>query len=447
MDEQQQVQLTVEEPNGETFMEIKVVESSGCFLKAELELIPRFVEECYQSALKHVNKEVSFPGFRKGKAPAKVIEQQFSKELLQEWRNEVLERSVHLAIESRALPAAYKQGTIQATKISQMVRGSGVTINIEYEARPQVPEIKVDELPKLSVQSAPLDEKLVNRQIERIRLTSLEKKKVEERPIQQGDLVSLTVEEVEETAVLSNPALSGSLFLELVPGKVASWIRSALIGLRQGESCEVRNEQEEGFDLAFQLFGVEMPFRPVLLRLTVDDLWELAPFSPEKRWPQNGQERPTEERLQETRNAMERQAVQQAKEQHRQQVRQLLLDRYPFEVPFSLYKEELQQQLKGQQAALRSEEKTEEKMAVLAEELRKQLQLPYRFTFLLLALAHQQKIDVTAEEVGYMANYWSFSEQLRTGKEPELTAEVIQFCKRQALLNKVFEWVASQLEA
>ena len=54
-------------------------------------LSPSFSAEHYRSAIRNINKEVSVPGFRKGKAPENYIQQKFPSQIKKEWGDIMVE--------------------------------------------------------------------------------------------------------------------------------------------------------------------------------------------------------------------------------------------------------------------------------------------------------------------------------------------------------------------
>ena len=57
---------------------VTITKKPHCEIKFDIKVNPRPVAAAYQKALKNINKEVNIPGFRKGKAPEKLISEKYS---------------------------------------------------------------------------------------------------------------------------------------------------------------------------------------------------------------------------------------------------------------------------------------------------------------------------------------------------------------------------------
>jgi trigger factor len=71
-------------------MTVDLKRDPGCLIRLDISLSPLATQAAYQKALKTVNKEVSIPGFRKGKAPQTLILKNYSQHVDREWRELLL---------------------------------------------------------------------------------------------------------------------------------------------------------------------------------------------------------------------------------------------------------------------------------------------------------------------------------------------------------------------
>ena len=97
-------------------------------------LPPEQLESEFDARLKKLCRQVKLPGFRPGKVPPKVVEAQYGRELLEEARTELIQRSFYEAASSQGLqPAA---GPTIAPKPA--VRGKALEYTAEFEVYPEV---------------------------------------------------------------------------------------------------------------------------------------------------------------------------------------------------------------------------------------------------------------------------------------------------------------------
>src|SRR5690242_12517421 len=61
----------------------------ACVVEYAVEALEPLVQEARKKAIKKVAKEVSLPGFRKGKAPEQMVVKNFSTQVDKEWQQEI----------------------------------------------------------------------------------------------------------------------------------------------------------------------------------------------------------------------------------------------------------------------------------------------------------------------------------------------------------------------
>lgn len=74
-------------------LKITMERKPGCSISLDVTISPQATEASYRKAIKLVNKEVSLPGFRKGKAPEAMIVQHYAKYVDQEWKDLIVKTS------------------------------------------------------------------------------------------------------------------------------------------------------------------------------------------------------------------------------------------------------------------------------------------------------------------------------------------------------------------
>ncbi|HET9256275.1 MAG TPA: trigger factor [Pseudonocardiaceae bacterium] len=183
----------------------------------------------FDRAYKKIAQQVNIPGFRPGKAPARVLEQRLG-------RGVVLEEVV-----SGAVPAKYAEivsaedvhplgrPEIEVTKIED---GDHVAFTAEVDVRPKIEMPVFGEL-EVSVDDVEVTEALVDEQLDGLRsrfgtLTQVE------RPAREKDFVVLDLSATidgEKIAELATTDLS----YQIGSGDLAEGVDSALLGATQGE--------------------------------------------------------------------------------------------------------------------------------------------------------------------------------------------------------------------
>ena len=107
-----------------------------------MEVTPQAAAHTYKQAVKSINKGVSLPGFRKGKAPEKLIAEHYPKQLSQEWADLV----VHLAYkESIDLSGLHPLNAKSVKKpiLNECSQEKGAQVQIEFERAPEIPDVDI----------------------------------------------------------------------------------------------------------------------------------------------------------------------------------------------------------------------------------------------------------------------------------------------------------------
>jgi len=190
------------------------------------ELEPDFTRTYQQLA-----KQVRLPGFRPGKAPAKLLEARIG-------RGAVLDQVVNEALPGRYTQAVTElelsplgQPEIDITKIED---GDELVFTAEVDVRP---EIALPDLSALQIQVDPIEvaDDEVDAELQSLRarfgtLTGVE------RPVADGDFVSIDLAATVDGAELAEATTEG-LSHEVGSGQLIEGLDEAIIGLKAGESA------------------------------------------------------------------------------------------------------------------------------------------------------------------------------------------------------------------
>ena len=184
----------------------------------------------FDRAYKERAKQVRLPGFRPGKAPAKLLEARIG-------RGAVLQQVVNDALPTRYSEAVTAtevtplgQPEIEVTKIED---GEELVFTAEVDVRPEI------ELPDLSALKIEVDAIEINDDEVDAELQSLRARfgtlKGVERPAQTGDFVSIDLSATVNGEELTDAATEG-LSHEVGSGQLIDGLDDAIVGLSEGES-------------------------------------------------------------------------------------------------------------------------------------------------------------------------------------------------------------------
>ena len=213
---------------------VTVTRQPGCIAVLDVVVQPSVTKEAYEAAVKAVKREVSIPGFRKGKVPENVVKTNFASAIEREFRDHVMQDAFRKSLE---LAKIYPFGK-QAVKRSEMKKCSiddGAVISFTLETEPAVPEIDVDALETKPTANREITEKHIERAYKHLKVMQATWQDVEEvRPAKQGDFVEVDID------VIQHPAhnICTNQLLHLETDELPRWLFDALIGMQADESKE-----------------------------------------------------------------------------------------------------------------------------------------------------------------------------------------------------------------
>jgi len=376
--------------------EIQVaVEDIGTLKKRVTVTIPRGrIDAKYDELFGELSRTAQVPGFRIGRAPRKLIEKRFGKEVSQDVRNAVIGESLGDAVEKTELKTL-GEPDLDLEKI-ELPESGDMQYSFEVEVAPEfdLPDIKGIRVEK---QTFEVTEERIDQYIEQLRLGRATFEKTDD-PADAGDLVlagaRITGEGIE-------PVERPGLTLRVAPGQIEGLplvdLDKELAGKKAGETVAITakapaahpNEAWREKDLTIELTLSEVRRRNLpevdeqfASQLGFDSLKELRDFV---------RQRMTSLTQSETQRSM------------RAQISRFLLENTDFELPEGLlnrqsfnllrrnYIDMLQQGVPREQI----DQRLTELQAAATEEAQRQLKL----WLILGKIAEEQNIEVRDDEV------------------------------------------------
>jgi trigger factor len=194
----------------------------------------------FDRAYKELAKQVRLPGFRPGKAPAKLLEARVGKQaILDQVVNEALPSRYGQAVtESDVRPLG--QPEIEVTKKEY---GEELVFTAEVDVRPDFTLPDLSEL-KITVDPIKVSDEDVDTELQSLRARFGTLVGVE-RPVQAGDFVSIDLSATIDGEEVPEAATQG-LSHEVGSGKLIDGLDDAIVGLSAGESKVFTTELSAG---------------------------------------------------------------------------------------------------------------------------------------------------------------------------------------------------------
>ena len=242
-------------------MNLKNTEQANGKATIAVEIDKQEFENALNKAYTKAKKNIQVPGFRKGKAPRKVIEGMYgSKVFFEDAVNEIFPEVYETAVVNQQLKAV---GSPSITDMNEGEDGS-ITLTIETELYPEVTlgAYKGIEVPKAEPVVSDEDvEAELGRMAERnSRIETVE------RPIQDGDTVILDFEGF-DNGIAFEGGKGENYSLKIGSGQFVPGFEEALIGLSAGD--------EKDIDVTFpENYTPELAGKPVVFKCKIHEVKE-----------------------------------------------------------------------------------------------------------------------------------------------------------------------------
>ena len=244
-------------------MSLQVEKLEKNMAKLTIEVDAAEFEKAIDKAYQKSKGKISIPGFRKGKAPRKMIEQMYGKEVFYEdAANELIPEAYDKALEE------CEEEIVSSPKIEvvQVEAGKNFIFTAEVALKPEVvlgtyKGVKVDKI------DVTVSDEEVDAQIEREREANGRTVSVEDRPVKDGDSAVIDFE-----GFLNGTPFKGgkgeNYSLEIGSHTFIPGFEEALVGLKAGDKKDVRVTFPENYH------SEELKGKPVVFKVEIKEVKE-----------------------------------------------------------------------------------------------------------------------------------------------------------------------------
>ncbi|MFI8851977.1 trigger factor [Streptomyces sp. NPDC053499] len=351
------------------------------------------LKDSLDAAYKKINQQVTVPGFRKGKIPARLIDQRFG-------RGAVLEEAVNDAL-PKLYQSAVEEGELNVlgqpeVDITELKDNELLAFTAEVDVRPeiQIPDYSGIEV---EVDAAEVSDEDVDAAVEQLR-ERFASTSVVERAAAEGDVVKVDLEARIDGEVLEDGVAKGVDYT-IGSGELLDGIDEAVTGLEAGGSATFTSELKGGSGA-----GREAEVNVTVESVSSRELPEL-----DDEFAQLASEFDTLEELREdSRRRLTDQKKQEQATQAQEKVLDALLELTEVPVPEKLLADEIESRkhnLVNHQLAqlgldlgsyLKMQDKSEEEFDA---ELKEQAEKGIKTQFVLDELVSKEKLNVSQEEL------------------------------------------------
>lgn len=308
----------------------------ACVVELDVEALEPLMKMAHKKAVKAVSKEVSLPGFRKGKVPDELVAKNYTKEIEKEAEQVVADLAFQECQKLVKVRLLHRDARVTYNMKSHSP--SGALLTLAFETEPTVPTVDGKEIHLKEVKRPEVNDEKINETIRQVQFFFADWKKVEDRPIQEEDLVTLDVDVIEDTPVTH---LFSSTRFEVTRKAMAKWMYDLVLGKQAGDVLEGVSVPDE---TASEEEKELLKPKKVQVRILSVDGATLPPL--DESFAQKLGVPSVEELREKIRALLNNQADAHVKEALREQVNELLLTNYPFELPVTLVNKEMEFRLR-----------------------------------------------------------------------------------------------------
>lgn len=416
-------------------LEVKVTKNPNCIVKLDIKASASLVNKARKKAIKEVGKEMSIPGFRKGKAPEDLILKQHPQNVEQKWQKTIADLSF---VEAQKLIKIYPLNTSTTINFDLKKHSSeGAELTFNYETEPEIPAID-PALFKMKEHKIPLvDEEKINETIRQAQFFYASWVEVD-RPIKEGDFVILDLEAIDNEP---QKVFSSTRF-EVKDKFIAKWMKDLLIGAKKGDVLEGVSKVDE--DVPEE---EKKKFSPKKVRLTIHHVEEAKLPELNEDFAKKIGATSVDDMKEKIKHMLEKQREAAVEKEKREQVNHFLVATYHFELPASLYKSETKfrkdQMMQDHKFKVSWDKMSAEEKKNFEANLEKSAKEAVSLYYLSRKIVNDAKVPVTQEDI-HNEIMKTIQERTPPGQEPNLkhiTEELYALCLSKVMMEKAQNYI------
>lgn len=373
---------------------VEANEEAGCRLAVKITAQVDPVKKAYKKAVKTVNKQISIPGFRKGRAPDATVISKYGSYVEQEWKEILVNDAYKAALDLTEVYPMNKE-SIQKPKIESCSLEDGAVITLAYEHYPEIPEIDFSAISIPDIKAEAVSDERVEEIALEVRKSKADWEEIEGRSVEENDYVDVSIDAIDEDPPKS---IVKDRRFEVTDKAVAPWMKTLLVGLKIGDAVEGHSEVDPKADA-----DVKKNFKPTHVRITLHSIKKIIlPELTDELAKQVGADSVDDLRAK-IRTNLETEAADQQQSGQIDALEKALLEKYSFELPATLVESERLErlrrrleQMKGQ--GISDEELTAQESAI-KEQIEKDVDEALRLYFIEKQIAKQGNISLSNEEL------------------------------------------------
>jgi trigger factor len=396
---------------------VKISESGPCKKKINIDIPEESIKAALDEQYDELRRDTVVPGFRKGRAPVRLIEKRFGSDVSKQVKLKLLADATDAAIKDNEIDSL-GEPDFDHEAIDLPEKGS-MSFEFEVEVRPnfKLPELKGIKVEKTTTETteAEIDEEIESFRKRAGIWTPKEKgtAKLEELVVADAVIKLEGVEEGEKHDNIEIPVREHGF----VGGIPVEKLDKTLVGAKSGDVKKVSVEVPKTF------YKEEYRGKKVDVEMTVKEIKKLEPAALDETFFKKCGVGSLEELKEVVTDARGQQAEQAARQSMASQVHKYLLENTKFDLPSNIVGDQsksiLQRQYTNMLMQGMQKEQIDEHMEQLRASSEQQAEEQLRIFFIMDMIAEKLKVEVNDEEInGHIAQVAA-----QRGRRPEKMRE------------------------
>ncbi|MHC4396674.1 MAG: trigger factor [Planctomycetota bacterium] len=396
---------------------ITIEEAGPCKKKVVIEIPEETIKTATDEQYENLRKDAQVPGFRKGRAPRRLLEKRFGKDASEQIKLKLLAEASDSAIKDSDIKVL-RDPDIDFENIELPAEGP-LSFDFEIEVRP---EFDLPSLEGIAVKKTKFEvtDEQVDREIEQLQKYSGLWAPRDDGEVEAGDQIiadaTLKVQDQEEQEKLNNVEIfvRHNGFVGAIP---VENLDELLAGAKVGDV------RETSVDVPKTYFREEYRGKKVDIRIAVEDIKWLKPAELNEDLLARFGVESVEELRERMRDTLQGRLEQQSRTEMTNQIYKYMLDNTDFDLPLDVVADQASTLLQRQYVNLIKQGLSREQLEEQAEQLKagseQQAQEQLKTFFIMDKVAEKLEIEVTEEEVnGHIAQL-----AIQRGQRPERMRE------------------------
>jgi trigger factor len=381
---------------------VTIEEAGPCKKKVIIEVPEDTVKHATNEQYETLRKDALVPGFRKGRAPRRLLEKRFGKDIGEQVKLKLLAGASDTALKDNKIDVL-RDPDINFEKVELPAAGP-LKFEFEVEVRPEFDLPKLEGIP-VEKQKLKVTDEQIDGEVERLQKwsgiwTPRDGGKVELNDQIIADVV-LKIEGVEEEQKLNNTEIyvRGNGFVGVIP---VENLDELLVGAKSGDTKQTSVEVPKTY------FRQEYRGKKVDIQIAVKETKWLKPAAVDEDLFKRVGVKDEKELREKLRDSLHARLEQQVRGEMAEQIYKYMLDNTKFDLPVDIVAEQSTALLQRQYSNLMmrgiAREQIEEHMEQLKAGSDQQAEEQLKTLFIMTKVAEKLKIDITDEEInGHIA--------------------------------------------